>query len=67
MGYRSKQGNLNRRISNGLATLKEMSNIFNHEGNANQKGPETPSPFRMAKIITQVTAHAGKDVELRNY
>ena len=50
MGYRSKQENLNRRISNGLATLKEMSNIFNHEGNANQKGPETPSPFRMAKI-----------------
>ena len=36
MGYRSKQRIINRGISNGQKTLKELLNIFNHQGNPNQ-------------------------------
>jgi hypothetical protein len=42
-----------------------MSNILNHQGNANQNNPETPpshqSEWLRSKI--QVTADAGEDVE----
>jgi hypothetical protein len=40
-----------------------MFNIHNHQGNENQNNPEIHlTPFRMAKIETQVTANAGEDV-----
>jgi hypothetical protein len=44
MGYRSKERILNRGISNGQGSLKEMFNILNHQGNANPKGPDI-SPY----------------------
>ena len=41
-----------------------MLKILSHEGNANQNIPEIPTKsIRMAKIKTQVTADADKDVE----
>ena len=40
MGYRSKQRILNRGISNGQKTLKEMFNIVRCQGNANQMDSE---------------------------
>ena len=43
MGYRPKQRTLNRGISNGQKTLKEMLNIFSHQRNANQKNFKTTS------------------------
>ena len=36
MWYRDNQRILNRRISNGQKTLKEIFNILSHQGNANQ-------------------------------
>jgi hypothetical protein len=39
-----------------------MFNILSHQGNANQDKFHL-TPVRMAKIKTQVTADAGKDVE----
>jgi hypothetical protein len=58
MEYRAKQRILNRGISNGQEALKEVFNIQ----------IKTTLRFhliliRMAKINTQVTTHAGKDVE----
>ena len=51
MGYRLKQRILNRRISNGKRTFKELLNILIHLGNANQNNSEIPSyTVRMAKI-----------------
>ena len=41
-----------------------MLKILSHEGNANQNIPEIPTKsIRMAKIKTQVTADADKDME----
>jgi ribosomal protein S24E len=37
---RAKQRILISGISNGLVALKEMFNILNHQGNANQNNPE---------------------------
>jgi hypothetical protein len=42
MGYRAKQRILNRQISNGQETLKEMLSIISHQGNANQNDSEFP-------------------------
>ena len=42
MTYRSKQGILNRRISNGQKTLKEMFNIVKNQENANPNNSEIP-------------------------
>ena len=36
MGYRAKQRILNRGISNGGETLKEMLNVLSHQGETNQ-------------------------------
>ena len=36
MGYRSKQRILNKGISNGHETLKQMLNILSTQGNANK-------------------------------
>jgi hypothetical protein len=43
MGYRAKQRIPNKEISNSGEALKEMFNIFSHQGNANQKDSEIPS------------------------
>ena len=40
MGYRTKQRVLNKRISNGQKTLKEMFNTLSHQGNENQNNFE---------------------------
>ena len=41
-----------------------MFNIPSHQGTASKNNPEIPLiPVRMAKIKSQVTADAGKDVE----
>jgi hypothetical protein len=40
MEYRAKQTILNKEISNGRGTLKEMFNILNHQVNANQNHSE---------------------------
>jgi hypothetical protein len=40
MEYTDKQRILNRGISNGQETLKQMFNILSHQGNANQNNPE---------------------------
>jgi hypothetical protein len=42
MGYRTKQGILNRVITNGQEALKEVFNILSHRGNENQNDPEIP-------------------------
>lgn len=43
MVYRAKLRILNKRISNGQKTFKEMFKIISHQGNANQHDPEIPS------------------------
>jgi hypothetical protein len=43
MEYRDKQRILNREIYNGQETLKEIFNILNYQGNANQNYYEIPS------------------------
>ncbi|XP_052571014.1 uncharacterized protein LOC128096006 [Peromyscus californicus insignis] len=51
MGYRTKQRILNRGNSNGRKTFKELLNIPNHQGNANQKTLRYHLiPVRMTKI-----------------
>ena len=66
MKYRSKQRILNRGISNGQETLKEVFNIINLQGNANQNDSEIPSYTCQngydQKHKVQLTL-AGKDVE----
>ncbi|KAL6066321.1 hypothetical protein STEG23_033459 [Scotinomys teguina] len=42
-GYRAKQRTLNRRISNGQKTFKEVLNILSHQRNANQNNSKIPS------------------------
>jgi hypothetical protein len=42
MGYRAKQKIFKWGISNGREPPKEMFNILNHQGNANQNNPEIP-------------------------
>ena len=64
MGYRSKQRILNRRISNGQKTPKEMFNIFSHQGNINQTNSEIHLiPVRMSKIKTPMIAYPGEDAD----
>jgi hypothetical protein len=36
MGYGAKRIILNREISNAQETIKEISNVLSHQGNANQ-------------------------------
>ena len=43
MGYRTKQRILTGGILNGQEAPKEMFNILNHQGNANQNYSEIPS------------------------
>ena len=67
MGYRSKQRILNRKISNDRETFKKMFTILDHQGNANQK--TLRFPFILSEWLrskSQVTAHAGKDMEQGN-
>ena len=40
MGYRTKQRILNRRISNGQKTFKELVNFLKHQENENQNNSE---------------------------
>ena len=47
MGCSSKQRNLNRRVSDGWKTCKELLNILSHQGNADQNDLTS---IRMAKI-----------------
>jgi hypothetical protein len=42
MGYKAKQKFLNRGISKGRETPKEMLNVLSHQGNANQNNSEVP-------------------------
>jgi hypothetical protein len=42
MEARTKQRILNRGISDGQETLKEMLSILGHQGNVNQNNPEIP-------------------------
>ena len=42
MGQKSKQRILNKRISNGREMIKEMLNIFRHQGNKIQNDSEIP-------------------------
>ena len=44
-----------------------MFNLLSHQGNANLNNPDTPPQVRMAKIKTQLTANAHKDVEEEEY
>ena len=41
MGYRSKQRILNKGLSKGQETFKEMPNILSHQGNASLEDSET--------------------------
>ena len=52
MGYRSKKRILNRRISNGQKTVKEMFNILSPQGHANPNKSLRfhVTPIRMTKI-----------------
>ena len=43
MGHGTEQRILNRKISNGRKTLKEMFNILGHQRNENQNDSEIPS------------------------
>ena len=62
MGYKYKQRILNRKISNGQMTPKEMFNILSHQGNTNQTNSEIHLiPVRMSKIKTPMIAYAGED------
>ena len=68
MGYRSKQRGLNRGISNNCEAIKEMFNIFSHQGYANQKYFKIPSCIHQKAIsISQLIAHAGKDLEYKEH
>jgi hypothetical protein len=60
MCYRAKHRILNREISSGLYAPKEIFNILNHQGNANQNDL---TQIRIAKFKTQVKADAGENVE----
>ena len=40
MKYRAKQKTLNKGILNGPEALKEMFNVLNYHGNANQNDPK---------------------------
>jgi hypothetical protein len=44
MSYRTRQRILNRGITKGPETLKEVFIIFNYQGNANKNDPEI-SPY----------------------
>ena len=55
MGYRRKQKVLNRAISNGLESSKEVLDILSHQGNANQNNPKIPPH----------TSQIGQDPKLR--
>ena len=61
----TKQRILNRRISNGTETLKEMFIILSHQGNVNQNDSEIPilHLLEWLRSKTQMTAYAGEDVE----
>jgi hypothetical protein len=43
MGYRTKQRNLNKGISNCQEALNEMFEVLSHQGNTNQNNSEVPS------------------------
>jgi hypothetical protein len=61
MGYKAKQGIFNREISNSQEALKEMFNVINHQGNANQSNFERVAlhltPIRMTEIKTDGSAN----------
>jgi hypothetical protein len=64
VGYKSKQRILNRGISISCEALKEMLNIFSHQGNENESNPRCPlTRIRVSKLKTQATAHAEMDEE----
>jgi hypothetical protein len=61
---KSKQRILNRGISYGWETLKEIFNILSNQGNANQNDSEIPSyTCQNSKIKDTSDTHAVKDVK----
>ena len=67
MVFRSKQRIIKRGISIILEAFKEMHNIRSHQGNSNQNNRNSIlHPSKWLRSKTQVTAHAGKEVEQGN-
>ena len=68
MRFRTKQRILNRRVSNGQKTLKEMYNSLSHRGNANKNESEIPSDTILhqsewLRPKTPIIAYGGEDVK----